>query len=76
MGGGYQARASPAPFLMPNLTKIPDPTEAEIKAACEAIQATWSLAERRKRCVYEVKRVVAPQYESDELFGEVDWGER
>jgi len=43
------------------------PTRAEIDAACEAIQATWTPAERERRRVYCPPRYEPPEYNSREL---------
>ncbi len=43
------------------------PTPAEIAAACEAIQATWTPAERERRRVYCPPHYEPPLYNSREL---------
>jgi hypothetical protein len=49
----------------------PDPTEAEIAAACERIRDGWSEAEMRKRSAWATSpRWVAPTAEfDDEVIG-------
>lgn len=48
----------------PPVWRRPDPTPAEIKAACERIRAGWSDAERRKRLVVAEKPAEVPVVET------------